>query len=248
MNKNTRFNAIFTGVGVAGFLLFFSSQVPDVLKSGKEKKTETPAVIRIVKVAAKMEKEASPAASAQPSKQELAAEGQALLAAGGGSGAGDMFRINGSAQEDTYIKFCSVSRSKVLVHTASRPGKYLGELKLNPSPSLVPLDPDDFKSNYSIEFGREITKNLPLMAMAGAAARQAGQDGAAIQLYLVFNKQFFGYMIGLISRSVKAQGKELANVAEINAKFLVDAGDAKVKLVSALLKDGSMIELSDTEV
>ena len=107
-------------------------------------------------------------------RQELAAEGQAYLSrAGGGAGVGDLPRINGGAAEEAaYIRFCSASKSRLLIyHTGSK--RYLGELKPGSFPVIVPLgsvSAEDFPAG-------QMVKNPNLLSMAGTAAQQAGKSG-----------------------------------------------------------------------
>ena len=231
-------------LGMWAFLVFFSSQLPQALPKKPEMIALNLKEIKALEEKLKEKPKELPQVAAGVTQAQFAAEGQAYLRSGGSAAAGELPRIIGDADEQTYLEFTRVSGAKLLVYS---PGlkQYLGELKASgPSPALVPLDVVRFKANFPSE-GRMV-KDAGLLALAAAAARQEGKRGA-IKLYMALPSQQQQYLVGKLLATLREEGLEIKDVATVDAKYSVAGGSAKIILVSAVLKTGAKVSLKDLE-
>lgn len=237
---NKLFSSLVAFLGVWAFLVFFSSQLPQE-QANKNK----PVALDLKESEAKEEKpKEQPRAAAGITQAQLAAEGQAYMRAGGATGEGELPRINGDADEQTYLEFSRVSGAKLLVYS---PGlkEYLGELKASGAvPVIVPVDVARFKADYPSE-GR-LVKDPGLLSIAASAAMRKGKKGS-IKLYMALRSQQHMYLLGKLVATLRGEGLEIKDVATVDARYLVVNGAAKIVLVSAVLKTGVIVKLKDLE-
>ena len=237
---NKLFSSLVAFFGVWAFLVFFSSQLPQ-----EQAKKYKPVALDLKELEAKEEKpKEQPQAAAGLSQAQLAAEGQAYMRAGGAAGEGELPRINGDADEQTYLEYSRISGAKLLVYS---PGlkEYLGELKASGAvPVIVPVDVVRFKADYPSE-GR-LVKDPGLLSMAAVAAARKGKKGS-IKLYMALRNKQHMYLLGKLVATLRGEGLEIKDVATVDARYLVINGAAKIVLVSAMLKTGEIVKLKDLE-